>query len=65
MNEQQKNAIELFENVKNKCTVEKIGKTMAKYDFTENGWMYTFFTDNGILKKCECFNHRELIEIYL
>ena len=59
----QENTLKVFNSVKAKATETKMARGMAKFNYTENGWNYDFYTVNGQLKKVEASNHRELIEV--
>ena len=56
---------ECYEALKDKCGAEvKVCAHITKREAVEDGWTYTFLFSDGVLKKCEAFNHRELIEVW-
>ena len=58
-------AMEIYEAVKEHLGEEvKLSRGMSKREFVEDGWTYTFFFENGELRKIEAYNHREFIELY-
>ena len=60
-------AMKIYNELEQNTTMKTktAGRTIKIKECEENGWKYTFFFDNDILKKIEAYNRRELIENYV